>query len=120
MSWYPNTWTTSATGHVQYGETYRQAALRELQEELGIACRLHRLGKQQGPAWPYKGFTELEFITVFEGRWNRMIQPHNAEVAGGEFVALDRLNQEIAAGRRKCTPDLILALTLLRPYPHNP
>jgi len=33
----PNCWTTSAGGHVLSGETYKQAALREYQEELGTA-----------------------------------------------------------------------------------
>lgn len=34
---FPNTWDQSAGGHVDEGETYEEAALRELQEELGIS-----------------------------------------------------------------------------------
>ena len=114
MQWYPNVWTASATGHVRYGETYKQAALRELQEELGIRCKLRMLGKLLTPTWRYGEVTELEFITVFEGHWNEMICPRNEEVAGGEYIALDRLGREIAEGARNCTPDLLLALALLR------
>ncbi len=33
----PGTWTCSVTGHVDSGETYDQAAERELREELGVA-----------------------------------------------------------------------------------
>ena len=32
----PLTWTSSASGHVDAGESYRQAVVRELQEELGL------------------------------------------------------------------------------------
>lgn len=33
---FPGRWDNSAAGHVDVGETYEQAALRELHEELGI------------------------------------------------------------------------------------
>lgn len=33
---YPNTWDNSAAGHVDAGEDYKTAALRELHEELGL------------------------------------------------------------------------------------
>lgn len=39
----PLSWTYSATGHVDAGETYEQAAHRELQEELGIETDLEFL-----------------------------------------------------------------------------
>lgn len=36
MGLYPGCWDNSAAGHVDAGETYEQAALRELEEELGL------------------------------------------------------------------------------------
>ncbi len=36
----PGKWVTSAGGHVAAGETYEIAALRELQEELGVTGEL--------------------------------------------------------------------------------
>jgi len=36
----PGYWTVSASGHVSYGESYKQAALRETKEELGITPQL--------------------------------------------------------------------------------
>jgi isopentenyl-diphosphate Delta-isomerase len=35
---YPGCWDISVSGHVDEGETYMQAALRELSEEIGISC----------------------------------------------------------------------------------
>lgn len=33
---YPNAWTVSCSGHLDSGETYEKAAVRELKEELGL------------------------------------------------------------------------------------
>lgn len=42
---YPGRWDNSAAGHVDSGETYEQAALRELGEELGLRnVELEKLG----------------------------------------------------------------------------
>ncbi|MFT4308475.1 MAG: NUDIX hydrolase [Candidatus Woesearchaeota archaeon] len=41
---YPSHWDCAAGGHVSTGESYAQAAKRELEEELGIACSLEHLG----------------------------------------------------------------------------
>src|SRR3989338_2368529 len=41
----PDHWSTSAGGHVQSGETYEQAALRECEEELGIKLKMQFLFK---------------------------------------------------------------------------
>jgi isopentenyldiphosphate isomerase len=37
---YPNCWDLSVGGHVIYGDTYEETALRELEEELGIKADL--------------------------------------------------------------------------------
>jgi 16S rRNA (adenine1518-N6/adenine1519-N6)-dimethyltransferase len=42
---FPGRWDNSAAGHVDAGETYEQAALRELNEELGLkGIELQKLG----------------------------------------------------------------------------
>jgi isopentenyl-diphosphate delta-isomerase type 1 len=42
---YPLCWTSSASGHLDAGEDYAAAAVRELREELGIAAELQYLTK---------------------------------------------------------------------------
>src|SRR3989338_5228619 len=44
MKTYPHMWTMSASGHVDQGESYEEAAHRELKEELGISTRLKKIG----------------------------------------------------------------------------
>lgn len=51
--------TSSASGHVDAGETYHECAVRELQEELGLAAPLEELTKlPPGPmtAWEHSMF----------------------------------------------------------------
>ena len=42
---FPLCYTSSASGHLDAGETYEQAAVRELDEELGLKCPLEYLVK---------------------------------------------------------------------------
>lgn len=49
---YPGKWDCSVGGHVNYGETYAEAGIRELKEEIGV----HDLKKEN-----------LEFVLTFRG-----------------------------------------------------
>lgn len=42
---FPNRYDLAACGNVKAGETYKEAAEREVSEELGIKCNLKFLGK---------------------------------------------------------------------------
>lgn len=64
-SWHPGLWTISCTGHVQRGESYQRAAIRELSEELGLKSKVEEFRKFLLPPISSKGLTELEFITLF-------------------------------------------------------
>lgn len=56
----PSKWDSSAAGHLEPGETYAAAALRETDEELGISPALTRLGKISACV-----NTGQEFVEVF-------------------------------------------------------
>jgi 16S rRNA (adenine1518-N6/adenine1519-N6)-dimethyltransferase len=64
----PNTWDSSAAGHLDVGEEYDRAAHREVGEELGISVSLEPLRKFEACAslgwefvWLYKGVSEGPF-----------------------------------------------------------
>jgi isopentenyl-diphosphate delta-isomerase len=63
--WHPGRWTLSSTGHVKSGESYPQAARRELFEELGIRARIKPLGKLLLPMVRSRGLTEWEHVALF-------------------------------------------------------
>lgn len=64
-SWHPGLWTVSCTGHVRRGESYQKAAIRELNEELGLNSKVEELKKLLLPPISSNGLTELEWITLF-------------------------------------------------------
>ena len=79
---HPGTWDSSASGHVERGESYDACAVRELREELGWAAGtpLVRLFKvEAGPktgqefVWVYRIEAEGPFVLhpeeISEGRW---------------------------------------------------
>ncbi|PIR63027.1 MAG: NUDIX hydrolase [Candidatus Pacebacteria bacterium CG10_big_fil_rev_8_21_14_0_10_42_12] len=77
----PGFWSISASGHVTFGETYQQAAVRETEEELGVKVQLKfvtsdliKLEREQEITGIFLGGLELtptEFDTteVSEVRW---------------------------------------------------
>jgi len=59
----PSKWDSSAAGHLEPGETYAAAAVRETEEELGIRPALTPLGKIRACS-----NTGQEFVEVFTAR----------------------------------------------------
>jgi isopentenyl-diphosphate Delta-isomerase len=89
---FPGAWDSSASGHLQPGESYDAGAARELQEELGIVHSgpLERLFKidacdetGQEFVWVYKGFAEGPFLLPPE------------EIEKGGWFSLGELNRWI-------------------------
>lgn len=76
---HPHRWTSSASGHVPTGQTLREAARRELSEELGIpAPPLAYLG------WVYVedlAIGEREFHHAFAGVHEGEVDPDEHEVS---------------------------------------
>jgi len=105
----PGRWDSSAAGHVDSGETYLEAARRELGEELGIeAPRLERIGKLT----PCEQ-TGQEFIEVFRGIHDGPFVPAPLEL---ETVAFFQMNDVLAwatGSPQDFSPVFLLCLDLL-------
>ncbi len=93
----PLLYTSSASGHVDAGESYDQAARRELQEELGVERPLEFLTKL--PASPRTGFehtalyracASLEELTV-----------NRDEIAALFAVSVDELRERLRVEPQK-------------------
>jgi len=63
---FPDCWDNSAAGHVDAGEDYDQAAIRELEEELGLSgIKLTQIGKYASDE-TWKGHRLKRFTTVYK------------------------------------------------------
>ena len=109
LLFYPGHWSASVTGHVSSGETYLQAAKREVREELGIDCELTELGKFMTPKWKVGDKTEWEFITVFQGSSSSEITLSD-ETEEGKFVSQEEFKQLVESKPEIFTPDTLLAV----------
>ncbi len=85
---YPLKLDSSAAGHVDSGETYNEAARRELQEELGIMADLAEILKVQ--ACPE---TDNESVVLFEAHSDAPPVPDPEEICNGEFISPGELSE---------------------------
>ena len=105
----PGRWDSSAAGHVDSGETYLEAARRELGEELGIeAPRLERIGKLT----PCEQ-TGQEFIEVFRGLHDGPFVPAPLEVETVALFPMNGVRAWAAGSPQDFSPVFLLCLDLL-------
>jgi isopentenyl-diphosphate Delta-isomerase len=97
---HPLAYTSSASGHLGAGETYDEAAPRELEEELGLTgCVLERLHKF--PAGPE---TSLEHTVLYRTVSDTPISIDPREILAATFHSLDEITAMRAREPAKFTP----------------
>jgi 16S rRNA (adenine1518-N6/adenine1519-N6)-dimethyltransferase len=99
---HPNLWDSSAAGHVSAGEDYDATAARELEEELGIATSLSRVGKI-----PASEKTGEEFIWLYRGEYDGALRPARSEIAAVKFFPLAVLAEWIKLRPEDFAPGFI-------------
>jgi isopentenyldiphosphate isomerase len=103
----PNAWDLTMAEHLQPGETYSQAAVRGLREELGIEhVALEALGGVQSVRLeiPEQGVKDYELQQSFWAIFDGELRPDPGEVAEVAAVHLDDLRGELAARPQDFTP----------------
>ena len=88
---YPKSLTSSASGHLDSGEDYLSAAVRELGEELGLSGVELRFAVKL-PASPDTAYEHTVLYTV---QTDAPLIPDPGEVAGLEVFSKDELVQEL-------------------------
>lgn len=109
----PGKWDTSVGGHLQVGESYEQAAVRELREELGVNIRdaggPTSLRKLHDYIW--RSPVETEHVRTFEIVWDGPFQTQQDEIDEGRFWS--RMEICASLGRGLLTPNLEEEIRLL-------
>jgi len=98
----PLAWDSGAAGHVNAGEEYDQAAVRELQEELGIETPLKRVAKL-----PASERTGHEFIWLYRGSHDSAPRPNPTEIEAGRFFPVTIVDDWIKARPREFAPGFV-------------
>jgi isopentenyldiphosphate isomerase len=103
----PGKWDTSVGGHVDPGESYEAAALREVEEELGVT------GVELAHLHDYVWQTEVEteHVRTFELTHEGPFRLHPEEIDEGRFFAVEELRSGAQSGT--FTPNLVHELGLL-------
>ncbi len=85
---HPGKWDTSVGGHVDAGESYDDAALREMREELGIqGIKLEFLH-----TYLHKNSFESEFVQSYRCCWDGSIRTDPEEIEEGRFWSLKEIS----------------------------
>ncbi|TKB23993.1 NUDIX domain-containing protein [Desulfopila sp. IMCC35006] len=85
---HPGKWDTSVGGHVEAGESYEHAALREMKEELGIQeTKLEFLH-----TYLHRNSYESEFVRSYRCCWDGSVRTDPKEIAEGRFWSLKEIN----------------------------
>lgn len=92
---HPGMYTLSTSGHVSKGQTYEEAAMREMKEEIGIQTELK-------PAVKFLAETdvETEITMLFTGKHNGLFAIAKDEVDAVQFFT----KEAIAAMQDRLTP----------------
>lgn len=89
----PGLWDSSCSGHLDSGETYDKAAVRELAEEIGVHVqsvpeRWFRIEACEDTGW--------EFCWIYRMRHDGKLVLDPEEISGGEWLAPAEVTKRIA------------------------
>jgi mevalonate kinase len=91
-------WGTASAGHVMKNETYEQAALREMKEELGIIIPIIPVKKQLN-----REKTESEMAMIFKVIYDGPFHPYSKEISEVRFFSKDEITRGLLSGEFKMT-----------------
>ncbi len=104
-SFCPEHWCTSVGGHVRFGESYKESAIREMQEEIGIKKEPEFFAKYHY----LDGRGQEMFLSVYKLIFDGPFQINPEEVERIEFFSTDVINEMIRKGE-KFHPELLFLL----------
>ncbi len=102
---YKGLWDGSASGHVEAGNGYEEAARQELKEELGIEIELKFLFKYNA------GFgNDIEIDSFFIGFHDGPFNHNEKEIDDIKFLSIEELKKLIKENQNQFSPGLLEAL----------
>lgn len=90
----PDRWDTSVGGHVAAGESWDRAAVRELEEELGVAG----VRPEYLYAYLFRGNVESESTRTYTLEHDGPFRLHPEEIAEGRFWTSGEIDENLGTG----------------------
>ncbi|MFT4297827.1 MAG: NUDIX hydrolase [Candidatus Woesearchaeota archaeon] len=100
----PEHWCTSVGGHVQSGESYEEAALREYKEELGAKSNIEFFSKDL-----YSANGLEKFVVAFKAKASGNFKIESRAIQKVEFFSIEQIKNMIVQGE-KFHPELLFLL----------
>lgn len=100
---YKGNWSTSTSGHVDSGESYEEAAHRELKEELGIDTDFKELF-----TFLAKIEKESEFCKVFIARYDGSFEYNREEIDETKFLSKEEIDNLISKDMKRVDEEFII------------
>ena len=102
---FPNTWDSSASGHLDSGENYDDCIIREPKEELGLELsqppeRLFKINACEE--------TGQEFVWIYRLQHEGPFQLDPEEISDGGWFTLDKIDEWISKTPEDFAPAFIL------------
>ena len=91
---FPDCFDSSCAFHVTFGESYEQAAARELTEEIGISAPLTYLGK-----FSHHDTPENQMVAVFSCSSDQTLEVDENEVSRASFYTREEVDNIVASQR---------------------
>lgn len=99
----PGKWDSSAAGHLDAGESYGAAAVRELKEELGVSdCELKKIADFE--AGENNGW---EYVRLYEGRYSGKVRFPAAEVDSVQWFSPEQISAWVERRPQDFSPAFI-------------
>lgn len=106
---YPSFWSIAFGGHVQAGETYESAVVREIEEETGLRDLPFQIG-----AFQKRTADERENVRVFGVHAGEELRLFAEEIEQGQFSTIAELNELL--GRHDFLPETPVLMKTLVDY----
>lgn len=111
----PGRWDQSAAGHVDSGETYEQAAYRELEEEMGIKdVKLEQLIKFYSEESDEEEYLKKRFNIIYIGTYDGPVNIDNDEVVDYKWVSSNKLSKDMKDNPKEYTEGFIKAFNIYK------
>ncbi len=105
---YPGRWGSSVAGYVLSGETYEQAALRKVNDELGINAQSLSLELVGKTAMEDDG--RKKFISLYKGVYGGELKPNTEQMDEAKYFDLKEIAEMRQENEDQFTPTFLFLL----------